>query len=648
MWRQEPCEERREVRAQGQQLAVAIGETVELAARPSREEWLVRREVVDHRQNGLAKPARFELVREQPLELAQARRRVEEARRDPRRQAGREPHARSPSSSSTRRPSSTVQVAAGHRAKLRDRLVEQDLAPVDRPQTAPPGFDDQGRGRVTVDQIDDDSIRRQARHRQRQLVRAATPDRRRVDVDLEAVRPRAPGAPGASPSSASGTKGRPSDRAAAIPRSGPRFASTTSAPATARPSAAARPAPPQPMTATRRPRGSTPLARSASTTPSASVDSPSQTPRRGVRVLTACRRSESGLVGAGNREGHLLVRRGDRQTPQRETQIGDRLALDDLEPEVAELLDVEGHVERRQSEGAVGRVVQARRERVQGRSPYQAEEVADLRQLREAVVPTQLGHRGLAGCSGARARRAEDHRRAEMRRQDPRPEPAVAAREGDDIAARRAGKELQRSELFAGIGGARHQLVERCRNGGEVREAGLAAPAGRSAHRATRRCDGRRECGPAARAPGRARLRGRRDRSAAPPRRSGAGATRASPRRRRLRSRCAGCRGACRGSASAASPGRDRRPGRRAPRASRRSRRELRGRGRPRPAARSATRRAAPDRRAARAPRDSLLSCLHKAKNLLPGSRKEVSGGDAGSRLVVPGPMGRDKTPRPT
>ena len=44
----------------------------------------------------------------------------------------------------------------------------------------------------------------------------------------------------------------------------------------------------------------------------------------------------------------------------------------------------------------------------------------------------------------------------------------------------------------------------------------------------------------------------------------------------------------------------------------------------------------------------SFLNCLHNAKNLLPGTRKEVSGGAARSRLVVPGPMGRDKTPRPT
>ena len=105
--RQQPREERREVRAQGQQLAVAIRETVELAARSSLQERLVGCEVVDHRQDGLAKPPRFELVREPGLESAQARRRVEEERRDPCRQSGREPHAIPTSSPSTRRPSST-------------------------------------------------------------------------------------------------------------------------------------------------------------------------------------------------------------------------------------------------------------------------------------------------------------------------------------------------------------------------------------------------------------------------------------------------------------------------------------------------------------------------------------------------------------
>ena len=356
-----------------------------------------------------------------------------------------------------------------------------------------------------------------------------------------------------------------------MPRSGPRFASTTSAPATARPSAAARPAPPQPTTATRRPRGSTPLARSASTTPSASVDSPSQTPaprRQGVDRLQALGERAR---RAGDRERHLLVRRGDRQTPQRETEVGDRLALDDLEPEVAELLDVERDVERRESQGAVGRVVQARRERLQRRPADQSEEMADPRQLGKAVVAAQLGHRGLAGRRGARARRAVDHRRAEMRRQDPRPEAAVATREGDDIAARRAGQELQRSELFAGVRGPRHQLVERGRNGGEMREAGLERrESDRRAVPGDDR-DGRRESAPAARAPGRARLRDRRDRSAVRPRRCGATALRAGLRKRRPRSRCAGCRGARRESATAASPGRDRRPDRRAPRASRRS-----------------------------------------------------------------------------
>ena len=61
MRRQQPGEERREVRAQGEELAVAIGEAVELGARRRREERFVGREVVDHRQHRLAKSPRLEL-----------------------------------------------------------------------------------------------------------------------------------------------------------------------------------------------------------------------------------------------------------------------------------------------------------------------------------------------------------------------------------------------------------------------------------------------------------------------------------------------------------------------------------------------------------------------------------------------------------
>ena len=122
---------------------------------------------------------------------------------------------------------------------------------------------------------------------------------------------------------------------------------------------------------------------------------------------------------------------------------------------------------------------------------------------------------------------------------------------------------------------------------------------------------------PAVRAPDRARLRDRRDRSAARPRRSAAAAIRANPRRRRLRRRCAGYREAARESGCAASPGRGRRPGRRALRASRRSRRGLRDR-RPSAAGGSVSD-ATSSARSTRGPRFSFSTALHNAEKPPPG-----------------------------
>ena len=96
----------------------------------------------------------------------------------------------------------------------------------------------------------------------------------------------------------------------------------------------------------------------------------------------------------GDGEGDLLVRRRHGQPAEHQTELGNSIALDELEPEVPELFDIERQIDRRQAEGAIGRVVQTRRQRQQRRPADEPEQMPDRRQLREAVVAAQLGNEG--------------------------------------------------------------------------------------------------------------------------------------------------------------------------------------------------------------------------------------------------------------
>jgi len=147
--------------------------------------------------------------------------------------------------------------------------------------------------------------------------------------------------------------------------------------------------------------------------------------------------------------------------------------LDHLEPEVPESIRLERQVEGWDAELPVGAVVEARRQRVGDRVADHPEEGGHRRQGRQAEVLAQRPDRRLARRSGSVAGRAEDDRRAQPRRHQPRPGPGVAPGKGDDVAPLQLVQQHQRRQRLARLHRPGHQLVERRLGRRHAREAGL-------------------------------------------------------------------------------------------------------------------------------------------------------------------------------
>ena len=213
-----------------------------------------------------------------------------------------------------------------------------------------------------------------------------------------------------------------------------------------------------------------PSARSGSATPSGSVDSASQTPFRSTRVLAAPIAGVRGLdTPATASAASLYGVVTDRPRSGRPKRL-EQAALDHFEPEVAEVLGVEGEVERRDAELPVRPVVQAGREGVVDRSADDAEKGLCRRQRRQPKVVDQPVDRRLARGAGRIAGEgAEDHRRPQPRRHQARPDPGRAGGEGDDVVSARS---RCRSEELLEQDERRQLLPRRHRRGDQLVEPG--------------------------------------------------------------------------------------------------------------------------------------------------------------------------------
>ena len=259
---------------------------------------------------------------------------------------------------------------------------------------------------------------------------------------------------------ASGTNGRPRSRAAKRPRSRPRLTRVTAAPARFKPTAAARPAPQQQTTATLRPASVTRRRSRAETTPWASAVSARHPLWRLPR--DAARR-------AGQGQGLLLVRRGDREAAERPAERR-QPAGHGAVPERGEAVHLERQVEGGQGELAIGGVVQVGREGAADRAAGDAEDPLDRPQGGEAVVGRELG-------DGQLARLAEGDRRPQPRRQHPRPGPRRAGGVGGDVRPSEGAQPAERREAVLRSRRRRRQAVEARRHGRQPLP-GLPEPGG--------------------------------------------------------------------------------------------------------------------------------------------------------------------------
>src|SRR4029077_6531278 len=128
-------------------------------------------------------------------------------------------------------------------------------------------------------------------------------------------------------------------------------------------------------------------------------------------------------------------------------------------PESIERLFLKRHEQARKAKGSIRGVVQARRQRGSDRAADNSIEIAERRQLRQAVVLGELADPRLAQ-RRLIAEASEDKWCAEARRQQPSPESRLAGGERDDVVSMERAQRVKRSETIGRLRRNRDQLVQ--------------------------------------------------------------------------------------------------------------------------------------------------------------------------------------------
>ncbi len=164
---------------------------------------------------------------------------------------------------------------------------------------------------------------------------------------------------------------------------------------------------------------------------------------------------------------------GHREAGQGKAEAVEDLRLDDVEPEVAERVGLEGDVQRRVAHRAVGGVVEPWRQRApQHRVADDPEDPLHRRQIGQAVVAHQLGRGELPGGAGGVGRGGgEDDPRPDPRGEQAAPGGATPAGEGEQVGAAQGGGGEQRRDAVAGTGALDDHLVEAGRHRVQAGEA---------------------------------------------------------------------------------------------------------------------------------------------------------------------------------
>jgi hypothetical protein len=147
------------------------------------------------------------------------------------------------------------------------------------------------------------------------------------------------------------------------------------------------------------------------------------------------------------------------QALERGAEQFERVVSNHAVPESIERLFLKRHEQARKAKRSIRGVVQARRERVGDRAPDNAIEVAERRQLRQAVVFRELADPGLAQ-RRLIGETPEDKRCAVVRRQQPSPESRLSGGERDDVVSMERAQRVKRSEAIGRLRRNRGQLVQ--------------------------------------------------------------------------------------------------------------------------------------------------------------------------------------------